>query len=84
MFDIERENKYSNLMDLCDVQFISLASAQYHAELKDYYRKLLNPDVVKKRLNTRTFDVENEDERMKVDQILKSTFKQKARLMGLG
>jgi len=83
MFEINREDKYSNLMDLCDVQFITLASAQYHSELKDHYKTLLSPDLAKKRLNSRQFNVDNEDERQKVDAILQSTFKQKARLMGL-
>lgn len=83
LYEVKREEKYSGLMDLCDVQFISVAQNGYHQELKDYYRGILDPEWPKKRLNTRHFDMDNDDERQRAANILAATFKQKARLMGL-
>lgn len=70
-------------MELCDVQFISVADQSYYSELRDCYRSALNPNFLRKKLNSRQFDMENDEERKKVDDILSATFKQKARLMGL-
>lgn len=84
MFDIQREERYSHLVELCDIQFISVAQSSYYEELKEFYRSQINPNFVKKKINTRLFDVENEDDGQKVAGILGATFKQQSRLMGLG
>lgn len=83
MFDLMREEKYSNLMDLCDIGLISVAQPGYAQELKDFYRSSYDPEWSKKRLNSRCFAMDNEEDRKKVDAILSATFRQKAQLMGL-
>ena len=83
LLEIKREDKYSHLLELCDIQMIGSAQGEYYQELKDFYRSQIQPDVIKKRLNSRTFNSDNEEESQKAADILSATFKQKARLMGL-
>lgn len=81
---IEKEQKYSNLLEQCDIAWIPNSTPEYLQQLKEYYRAGLDVGPIKKNVNLRTFDADNDNERAAAAKILEATFKQQAKLMGLG
>lgn len=81
LFSILSDEKMTDLIQRCDIQAISIGDVNYYKELREHYRGQVSG--AKKKLPLRTFDMDNSEDRKKVDSILASTFAQKARLMGL-
>lgn len=83
MIAIERERRINNYIELCDIHFIPACSDKYGEALKEYYRAALNPDRARRMANPRVFMSDVREDSTAAAKILKATFDQKARLMGL-
>lgn len=73
------------MSDLVAIQRVSYGGNKYADELTQYFTDLrLTDEQIKKRRNPRLFNVEHKEQADAAAHILYATFRQKAKLEGLG
>jgi len=73
------------LMELCDIQSISIGGVSHLEALKGHYQgRLLNETQKKKRANPREFDMNVKEQSDQAASIMAAALRVKKRKMGLG